>query len=206
MHRFLITVFALTARPRTRPSGTLSRTVASRSVPIMSSSPSPSSEAVCWPYQITFDGGCLSKHGAANAGAGATHHTHWHHVGPHVGHLTRHLHPLTNGSLQLNVYWMTSDTKIRDGLPDASSWALKEGSAASQGFSVPVQSLASQIPCCYCQVPLHPLLPAPLHLHQCYRPCFLQGHGCWVHDLQVHGPLVLQVPYHLRAPWTLLDP
>jgi len=38
-------------------------------------------------------------HVHAGAWAGASHHTHWHHVGPHVGHLTWHLHPLTNGSL-----------------------------------------------------------------------------------------------------------
>lgn len=36
---------------------------------------------------------------AGTGPAGAAHHTHGHHVGPHVRHLTWHLHPLTNGSL-----------------------------------------------------------------------------------------------------------
>ena len=40
-------------------------------------------------------------HVHAGAWAGTAHHPHWHHVGTHVGHLTRHLHPLTNRSLEL---------------------------------------------------------------------------------------------------------
>ena len=40
-------------------------------------------------------------HVHAGAWAGTAHHPHWHHVGTHVGHLTWHLHPLTNRSLEL---------------------------------------------------------------------------------------------------------